>query len=271
VIKVFDTDKTEVALKRMVRAGVQMVAVVNKDGQLVGNMSASDYRGLKSSEFSLFQEPVGKFITRNNPKSTKPVSLKKEDASLLAVLEAIVSNKVHGLYIVDNGKPIGQVSFTNIFYTVFHATAADGPKPTTNCPLPGALSVTVDRATDLTAPITHVTVEMDGSGRKADSTPSDYGATVEPVFDHTKSTFKFNLTDETLKYNKGKPAELKFTLMNDKEEYTTVTISSSWIVAGFGTDNPSNVVYQEGEFHLAANKGWLVLSMAYEAGKENLV
>jgi len=111
------------------------VAVVDKDGSLVGNISASDIKISHTCEDMLKNlfDPIHQFLgleTEKNETELKPRSsslssstsrahgeskcLNMED-TLENVLEAIVDNHIHRVFLVDNEKkPIGVISLSDI-------------------------------------------------------------------------------------------------------------------------------------------------------------
>lgn len=96
---------------------VSALAVVNADGKLVANFSASDLRGLKFSDFPSLLQSLDKFL----PASSKNPKVVMEDVSLSHVLFSLSDNKIHRVWLVDSDKkPLGVISLTDILKGVYN-------------------------------------------------------------------------------------------------------------------------------------------------------
>jgi len=92
---------------------VSAVAIVSGNGELVGNLSASDLRGLDQNTFTQLLMPVMEFV--KSVKRHRGLITCKKDSTLESVLSKLANNRVHRLWMVDdqNG-PIGVVTLTDI-------------------------------------------------------------------------------------------------------------------------------------------------------------
>jgi CBS domain-containing protein len=92
---------------------VPAVAIVSGNGELVGNLSASDLRGLDQNTFTELLKPVMEFV--KSVKRHRGLITCKKDSTLESVLSKLANNKVHRLWIVnDQNCPIGVVTLTDI-------------------------------------------------------------------------------------------------------------------------------------------------------------
>merc|ERR1711974_381077 len=62
IVSISSTDMTLEGFRKMVREQVQAVAVIDEEGKLVGNLSASDVRGLSSEKVKLVSSPFAEYI-----------------------------------------------------------------------------------------------------------------------------------------------------------------------------------------------------------------
>lgn len=92
---------------------VSAVAIVSGNGELVGNLSASDLRGLDQNSFSQLLTPVMEFV--KSVKRHRGLITCKKDSTLESVLSKLANNRVHRLWTVnDQNCPIGVVTLTDI-------------------------------------------------------------------------------------------------------------------------------------------------------------
>jgi len=88
---------------------VEAIPIVDDDGKIVGNLSASDLRGLSHDLFTKIHLPVMEFISKQ-----KEVAICKANWTLKSVVEKMAETSVHRLWIVDDkNKPVGVVSLTD--------------------------------------------------------------------------------------------------------------------------------------------------------------
>eukprot|EP01125_Pyxidicula_operculata_P022175 TRINITY_DN893_c0_g1_i1.p1 TRINITY_DN893_c0_g1~~TRINITY_DN893_c0_g1_i1.p1 ORF type:complete len:253 (+),score=88.11 TRINITY_DN893_c0_g1_i1:1956-2714(+) len=105
------------AFKQVAIKGISAVAVVDKDGHLVGDIGAHDMR-----EINPEGDMVDKLImtTKNyldHVKSRKPVPphTVKSSESLGTLVSLLETNKIHRVYVVDDqNKPVGVVSLGDV-------------------------------------------------------------------------------------------------------------------------------------------------------------
>jgi len=94
------------------------VALIDESGALKGNFSASDLRGLFREQLPSFLLPVKDFLRKHSPSSLLPVVARKE-TPLSEVLNLLVSNHVHHLWLIDqSAHPVGVVTLTCIISAI---------------------------------------------------------------------------------------------------------------------------------------------------------
>jgi len=99
------------------------VPVVNLEGKIIANFSASDLLELDEKKFSLLATPVYEYLVRTRGSTTPPIVVRPFDTVETMLLKCVV-NSVHRVYIVDEDvKPIGVITLTDILAWIL-ATAA---------------------------------------------------------------------------------------------------------------------------------------------------
>jgi len=103
------------AFGKMVQHKVNAVAVVDGDGLLVANLSASDLRGISDRNIGDAMLPVLEFLERQHGKKPPvPVTAKAGD-HLEDVLPKLIAARVHQIWITNSaGIPIGIVTLEDI-------------------------------------------------------------------------------------------------------------------------------------------------------------
>ncbi|KAI8820701.1 uncharacterized protein EV422DRAFT_529803 [Fimicolochytrium jonesii] len=120
VVTVLDTATALQAFRDLYIGGVSAVAVVDKEGGLAANLSASDLRGLSSSNLEGLLDPVFTFLeidTRRRSDQVKADQLKfvEPDAPLSKAIAIIRDAHIHRVWIADEGdKPVGVVTVSDI-------------------------------------------------------------------------------------------------------------------------------------------------------------
>jgi CBS domain-containing protein len=93
------------------------LAVVDASGKIIGNLSASDLRGLTPNNLQKIARPVMEFLATQHGTVTKPVT-SSPDSTLGHIVELLVKNKIHRVWIVDpENKPTGVVTLTDVIST----------------------------------------------------------------------------------------------------------------------------------------------------------
>mmetsp|Transcript_30531 Transcript_30531/g.76617 ORF Transcript_30531/g.76617 Transcript_30531/m.76617 type:complete len:312 (+) Transcript_30531:102-1037(+) len=101
--------------RKLYMSDVSAVAIVDKDGTLAGNVSASDVRGLKLSNLESVNKPVLDYLkTHAGGHLVQPVTADPIRSTVGSVMAQLVAGRVHRVWVVDGSKPIGVVSMTDI-------------------------------------------------------------------------------------------------------------------------------------------------------------
>lgn len=107
VLSISQSDPLLCAFNTIRAYKVSGVAIRNDKGELVGNVSASDFGGFVEDQFFELDTPASEFCQR------EIITCKPENA-LKDVVEKMITNKIHRVYIVDDFKqPVGVVSLTD--------------------------------------------------------------------------------------------------------------------------------------------------------------
>jgi CBS domain-containing protein len=94
---------------------VSALAICNKAGELVDNISATDLRGLERDDIPNILEPVGHFFLSHGIQRKPTITTPLWDTTLEECLTLLVKNNVHRVWIVGHAKnPVGVVSLTDI-------------------------------------------------------------------------------------------------------------------------------------------------------------
>jgi CBS domain-containing protein len=108
-----DTPAIE-GFRNMTSDKVPALAVVDKKGKLVGNLSASDLRGMSTKRLKEAVKPVTEFLESIHGSVRDPITI-SFDETLETAMDLIVNEDVHRLWVIDEQeKPIGCISLTNI-------------------------------------------------------------------------------------------------------------------------------------------------------------
>jgi len=118
VVTVKKTDKVSVALKKIKENSVSGIGIVDDNGKLVGNFSASDvkYFGL-SDTLKLGSSTLADFLSHLHlPKDGPdyPYTVTKH-SHVTSVVKKLSDTKAHRLYVVDNhGAPVGVIALVDV-------------------------------------------------------------------------------------------------------------------------------------------------------------
>jgi len=111
VISVYKNVSVVQAFDYIIANKISGLAVVDEHGKLIGNISASDFKGFTEDNFVEYLEmQAGDFVA----KQMLAVSC-KQHSSLLAATSLFVNLHIHRVYIIDDlHKPIGVFSMTDL-------------------------------------------------------------------------------------------------------------------------------------------------------------
>jgi len=119
VFSITDSESTLDGFKLMAIEKVPAVAVTNAStGEIIANLSASDLRGISSENISDVSLPVIDYLKKRKGANNVKALVVTMENTLLDVMQLIVENKIHRLWIVESKehpKPVGVVTLTDIF------------------------------------------------------------------------------------------------------------------------------------------------------------
>jgi CBS domain-containing protein len=100
--------------------GREGVALVDNNGKLIANISASNIKGMTRANIQLLFRPLTDFLARDRKKGWWQLPICTTlDTTLENVVLQFVATKVHRMYIVDNeGKPTGEVSLSDVIQQI---------------------------------------------------------------------------------------------------------------------------------------------------------
>jgi CBS domain-containing protein len=119
------------AFELMKNNKVSAVAVVDNviENNLIGNLSASDIRGVQVTIFSSLMLPLVQFFAMN-PGMFKPPMTCKLSTTVETIVTKMVLFRMHRVWIVDNKDvPIGVISLTDIMQLLSKAVEDDAEQP----------------------------------------------------------------------------------------------------------------------------------------------
>jgi len=94
---------------------VSGIALVDHEGRLSGNFSASDLRGILPEAFSMFYGSILQYLVKGTQSHPHQPITCSESSTLEDVLRLLVTNRIHRVYVVDQfDRPIGLVSIADI-------------------------------------------------------------------------------------------------------------------------------------------------------------
>lgn len=123
-VTIGSTEYVYAVLDRMVEKKVHAVAVVDemKDGQIIGNFSATDLLHLKDCRFKELSLSVREYLDKHSPTSLNPVTIEAGGTTVSDVLGLFAETGLHRLWVVDSGSntsfPVGVVTLSDILKIV---------------------------------------------------------------------------------------------------------------------------------------------------------
>jgi len=116
VVTIDQTQPAAAGFRKIADSNTSGIAVVDGDGRIVANLSATNIRGINRRNFQLLNRPLYEFLQRDRRRGwwTMPITLRDSDTLEKAVLQ-FCATKVHQMYIVDSdGKPSAVVTPTDL-------------------------------------------------------------------------------------------------------------------------------------------------------------
>jgi len=114
VISIGTDSSALTGFRKLTMYDVQGVAVVNKSGDVVASLSASDLRGLNQKSFKTALLPVTEFLKLAHAQPQNMVTCTRGE-KVGSVMKKLLDAKVHRAWVLDDDKsPFGTVSMTDI-------------------------------------------------------------------------------------------------------------------------------------------------------------
>lgn len=128
LVLIEDTTPVKDVMKTMIEKGITGIGVVDAAGYFVGNFSAQDLAGLYKESLPDFSITVKQFLELYSPKSLCHSQVLRSDCNLGDVLSVMVNKGYHRVWLLDENKPTGLVSLTDIMVYIRDFA----PAPTTD-------------------------------------------------------------------------------------------------------------------------------------------
>jgi len=123
IISVLPETKTVDAFKAMAEHGLNSIAIINKEGVILGSLSSTDMKGLREFQFMRLLWDVSQFLSvvrKEQGRDGDFLVCCGAETQLKRVVEIIYHEHVHRIYIVDDNKrPLGVISQTDIIRECF--------------------------------------------------------------------------------------------------------------------------------------------------------
>jgi CBS-domain-containing membrane protein len=120
VVTITPSEHTYLAFRRMNESNVRGVAVVDNEGRIIANLSASNIRGISRRNFQVLRFPLGEFLRRDRRVGwwQTPIYVKATDPFGLVFFQ-FAATGLHRLYILDNNnKPTHVIVPADILKTL---------------------------------------------------------------------------------------------------------------------------------------------------------
>jgi 5'-AMP-activated protein kinase regulatory gamma subunit len=117
VVTVNIHDSILAAIEVIVDKSTSGVGVINSHGKLVGNLSASDFKGLYREQFPSFLLNIGDYLEKHSPNSLNPICC-TANTTLTQVINEMTENHIHHLYVIDDFKPASIISATDVMKSI---------------------------------------------------------------------------------------------------------------------------------------------------------
>ncbi|KAJ3269639.1 hypothetical protein HDV01_001155 [Terramyces sp. JEL0728] len=122
IVAVLESQTALHGLKTMYMDNLQAVPVINKNGELIANLSASDLRGLNIKNMAKLNKPVFEYLEseRRNQKGlmADQLSQVKYDVTLEKAIKELQSKKIHRVWVTGDGMDAlsGVLSLTDVLH-----------------------------------------------------------------------------------------------------------------------------------------------------------
>jgi CBS domain-containing protein len=119
VLSVSKREKLIEALSQITETKFTGLAVIDDDGKLYNNISASDLKGITKDNFYKLDNSIENFVSAQ--KKLPPVTCSKED-TVKSVIRQLADYRVHRTFVVDaDNKPTNVITHTSIMKLLSHS------------------------------------------------------------------------------------------------------------------------------------------------------
>jgi len=105
--------------KKMSLLGINATGIVNEAGEIITNLSVSDLRGLRQDLLRTITLPVLEFLKGQHGGKIITTVCATTTETFGKVIDLIVQHRLHRVWIVENQKPIGVVTLTDVISKCF--------------------------------------------------------------------------------------------------------------------------------------------------------
>jgi len=116
VVSIEQNTPASFGFKKIADTNTSGIAIVDDQGRIVANISATNIRGISRRNFQLLRRPLYEFLQRDRRRGwwTMPICITENDTFEKVVLQ-FCSTKVHQMFVVDEeGRPKHVVTLTDI-------------------------------------------------------------------------------------------------------------------------------------------------------------
>jgi len=118
VLSISKGDKLIDALNQLTETKFTGLAVVDDNGKLYNNISASDLKGITKDNFFKLDSTIEQFVSEQ--KKLPPVTCSK-DATIGSVIQQLADYRVHRTFVVDSdNKPTNVITHTSVMKLLAH-------------------------------------------------------------------------------------------------------------------------------------------------------
>jgi len=112
IISATEEEKVIDAFSAIATSSIYGIAIVNKEGVLCGNISATDVKGITYETFWKLELPIKDYLSERR---RLPLVVCGPEDTIGEVVRLLAEKRVHRVYVIDDiGKPINVVTLTSI-------------------------------------------------------------------------------------------------------------------------------------------------------------
>ena len=271
VVSIKGSESTVAAIRLLVaRGAVTKIAVVDDNGNLTGSFSPKLFRSVDSSGLTSICLSVDDFLAaHSSPEEKELFTVSLGDTKFGDLLDDFSARGVHHAWVVEEGKPVGIITLTDVMRAVLHfrqteeekkAVVAQGKK--TAHPNTGILSIRVDRCKSLVkgswtgaVPDSFVTVKVPG-GILHQTQVVPNNANPEFLFPVDYRITEDDLDSVIVFEVWGRSAFFPNSFLG------SYTLSLRWVLNGFGTYTPLSTFKEDFTLQGVPN-GEITLNLSY--------